>query len=145
MTLNRRITVYALAATAVIALYLILITGLNTIVANATATGEFASSSGDYIFYIIENNEVPLAAVPAKNASVYILWITLASFAVMIIFMYLAWYLSTRRTVRELTGRLTPAERRACMVSNDFLHPVKLFRLEKEAEDMVISGSYRFY
>lgn len=139
MSLKRKITVYTLAAIAFIALFLLPLLGLSAETTQAVATDQAATSSGDYIFYIVENNNVPLAAVPSADASVYVFWVTLSAFGLMLLFVYSTWYLSIRRNLYELSGRLSLTERRAYSISHGFLHPVRSYRLEKEAEDIVVS------
>ena len=139
MSLKRKITVYTLAAIAFIALFLLPLLGLSAETTQAVATDQAATSSGDYIFYIVENNNVPLAAVPSADASVYVFWVTLAAFGLMLLFVYSTWYLSVRKNLGELSGRLSPVERRTYNIPYGFLHPVRSYRLEKEAEDIVVS------
>ena len=139
MSLKRKITVYTLATIAFIALFLLPLIGLSPQKTQAGATEQAAVSSGDYIFYIVENNDVPLAAAPSADPSVYVFWITLAAITVMVLFVYSTWYLSIRRNLYELSGRLSLSERRAYSISHGFLHPVRSYRLEKEAEDIVVS------
>ncbi len=139
MSLKRKITVYTLTAIAFIALFLLPLLGLSADITQAGATDQAATSSGDYIFYIVENNNVPLAAVPSADASVYVIWVTLAAFGLMLLFVYSTWYLSIRKNLGELSGRLSPMERRTYNIPYGFLHPVRSYRLEKEAEDIVVS------
>ena len=139
MSIKRKITVYTLATIAFIALFLLPLIGLSPRNTQAGATEQAAVSSGDYIFYIVENNDVPLAAAPSADVSVYVFWITLAALAVMILFVYSTWYLSISRNLGELSGRLSPSERKAYNIPYGFLHPVRLYQLEKEAEDIVVS------
>ena len=144
MSLKRRISVYILAAIAFITLFLLPIIGLSAVKAQAGATDQTAVSSDGYVFYIVESNDVPLAATPSADVLVYVFWITLAAITVMVLFVYSAWYLSIRRNLFELSGRLSLSERRAYDLHYGFLHPVKSYRLEKEAEDMVVSRYSRY-
>lgn len=144
MSLKRRISVYILAAIAFITLFLLPIIGLSAVRAQAGATDQTAVSSDGYVFYIVDSNDVPLAAAPSADVSVYVFWITLAAITVMVLFVYSTWYLSIRRNLFELSGRLSLSERRAYDLHYGFLHPVKSYRLEKEAEDMVVSRYSRY-
>ncbi len=139
MNVNRKITVYILATIAFAALFLLPLMGFSAVGAKAGSTIETASSSGDYIFYVVENSEVPLAAAPAGEASAYVLWFTAVSMAIMIFFLYSTWYLSIRRNLGELSERLPLTERGNFNVACGFFHPVRSYRLEKEAEDIVVS------
>ena len=104
-----------------------------------------ASHSGDYVFFIVQNEEVPLAAAPSfDNVSSYILWIALASFVLTIAFVYSTWYLSVRKNICELTGKLSPAARRSFRMASGFFHPIRSYRLAKEAEDTVASMYFNY-
>ena len=142
----RKIMVNALATIAFIFLFLLPILGFMTTTTEAGQTAEGATAhSGDYVFFIVSNNsDVPLAAAPSVNASSYFLWIGVASFAVMVIFMYSAWYLSIRRNLHELSDKLSPLERGAFMINKGFLHPIRSYRLAREAEDTVASIYTRY-
>lgn len=139
MSLKRKITVYTLATIAFIALLLLPLIGLSADKTQAKSTEQAVTASGDYIFYIVENNDVPLSAAPSADASVYVFWITLAALAVMILFVYSTWYLSIRRNLFELSNRLSLTERRSYSIPCGFLHPIRSYRLEREAEDIVVS------
>ncbi len=142
MAFKRRLVVHILATIAFIALFLLPVIGFFAAETNASSTAESASvSSGDYIFFIVENNDVPLAAAPAPKADIssYILWIGLLSFGVIIAFVYCAWYVTTRNNIRELTYKMTPFERNAFNIASGFLHPIKYSQLAREAEDTVAS------
>ncbi len=144
MTGKRKIIVNMLAITAFTALLLLPIMGLFATETVASQTTESASVSNDYVFFIVENGEVPLAAAPSSGTVNYVLWIALAYFSLMMLFMYFAWYLTTRRNIRELSSKLMPMERAAFMIPQSFFHPVRCYRLAKEAEDAVASTYARY-
>ena len=141
MTVKRKVIVNILATIAFIFLFLLPVLAFMATTTQAGATSESAAvTSGDYIFFLVDdNNEVPLAAAPTMTNAAYILWIGLASFAIMIGFIYSAWYLSVRRNLREMSYKLSPLERRAFKISQGYLHPIRSYRLAKEAEDSVAS------
>lgn len=140
MNITRKILVNLLATIAFVFLFLLPVLGFKTATTEADQTTASAvSTSQDYVFFIVENNDVPLAAVPAADISSYIFWIGLASFTLTIIFIYSSWYFSVRRNLHELSARLSPSERRKFVISQGFLHPVRSLRLAREAEDTVAS------
>ena len=139
MTSKRKLLVYSLATIAFIALFLLPVIGFMATETGAAATAESAVSNGDYVFFVIQNDDVPLAAAPSVNMSAYILWVALGALAITILFIYSTWYFSMRQNVRELAYKLSPAERRSINVPYSFFHPVKCYRLVKETEDNVAS------
>lgn len=146
MPLKRRIIVYILATIALVVLFLLPLMSFFAVGAHAVDTDQTAVSSGDYVFYIVENNDVPLAAAPTADVSVYMFWITLACLTITILFVYSAWYLSIRKNIGELSGRLTLTERRTYDAQQQygFFHPVRSYRLEREVEDIVVSRYSRY-
>ena len=142
MTVKRKVIVNILATIAFIFLFLLPVLAFMSTTTQAGATSETAvTHTGDYIFFVVsDNNDVPLAAAPTvSNVSTYILWVGLASFAIMITFIYSAWYLSVRRNLREMSRKLSPVERKAFAISQGYLHPIRSYHLAKEAEDSVAS------
>ena len=139
MTLKRKISVHVLATIAFIALFLLPMTGFMAKEANAVQTAESMTSNGDYVFFVVQNEEVPLAAAPAGDVSSYILWVALAALLITISFIYSAWYMTMRRNINELSYKLTPAERRAIQLSQSFFHPIKCRRLARETEATIAS------
>ena len=139
MTLKRKISVQVLSTIAFIVLFLLPMTGFMAKEANAVQTAESMTSNGDYIFFVVQNEEVPLAAAPTGDVSSYILWVALAALLITIAFIYSAWYMTMRRNINELSYKLTPAERKAIQVSQSFFHPIKSRRLAREAEAMIAS------
>lgn len=139
MNSTRRILVNILATAAFLFLFLLPVLGFSATKAEAGETVQGITSTGDYIFFIVENDEVPLAATPTQNVSGYFLWISVACFASIVVFVYSAWYLSIRRNIRELTGKLSTVERREFKLASGFFHPIRSYQLAKEAEDSVAS------
>ena len=141
----RKIFVNTMATVAFAFLFLLPVLGFMTTTTTAGETSESgAISPQGYVFFIVENNETPLAAAPSADVSAYILWIGLGSFAVIVMFMYSAWYFSVKRNIRELTDRLSPMERGAFVIRQGFLHPIRSYRLAQEAEDTVASIYTRY-
>ena len=140
MAAKRRLSVNILATIAFVFLFLLPVLAFRTTEISADGTEQTASvHTGDYVFFVVQNEEVPLAAAPSADTSAYILWIGLASFTAMIIFFYSAWYLSVRNNIRELTDRLLPVERKAFFQAQGYFHPIRSYRLAREAEDTVAS------
>lgn len=139
MTVQRRIIANILATLSLFALFSLPFLGFKATETIASSTSESAvSHSGDYVFFIVDDGEVPLAAAPKANVSSYIMWVALVSFAVMVLFIYSAWYLTTRRNILELTYKMTPFDRKAFSVTS-FFHPIRCRRLAREAEATVAS------
>lgn len=146
MNIPRKLIVNTLATIAFVCLFLLPVLGFVTTTTEAGETTQSAvTHSDDYVFFIVQDNsDVPLATAPTPDVSSYILWTGLASFAIVILFMYFAWYLSVRRNLRELSDRLSPLERSAYIIPQGYLHPVRSYRLAKEAEDTVASIYTRY-
>ena len=139
MTVRRKLLVYLLATIAFIALFLLPIIGFMATETGAVQTSESATSTGDYVFFIVQGDDVPLAAAPSTNVSAYILWVALAAFVITVMFIYSTWYMSMRRNLHELAYKLSPVERRAFKMSHSFFHPVRCYQLAREAEDTIAS------
>ena len=140
MTVKRKVLVNLLATIAFIVLFLLPVLGLMTTNVTADETTEVASShTGDYVFFIVQQDDVPLAAAPETGVAPSVLYIALVYFSLMMIFVYSAWYMSVRRNMIELSDRLLPGERSRYIVPQGFFHPIKCYRLSKEAEDEVAS------
>ncbi len=140
MTTKRRVIVNILALMAFVFLFLLPVIGLMTTETNAGQTKEIASYSDDYVFFVVQNNDVPLAAAPhTADVSTYIVWVSVISFVLTVGFLYMTWYISIRRNTWELSGKLSPASRKAYKLSSGFLHPIRAYQLSKEAEASVAS------
>ncbi|MCR5672267.1 MAG: hypothetical protein K6F87_00955 [Lachnospiraceae bacterium] len=141
MTFKRKVIVNILATVAFIFLFLLPVLAFLATTTQAGSTEETAMMhTGDYIFFVVDDSsDVPLAAAPTTNVSSYVLWVGLASFAIMIMFIYSAWYMSVRKNLRELSFKLSPVERKAFSISQGYLHPIRSYQLAKEAEDSVAS------
>lgn len=139
MTVQRKFLFNTLATIAFVFLFLLPILGLMATKTNADQTATTASHSEDYVFFIVQNEDVPLAAAPGTDVSAYILWIALISFVLTIGFIYSAWYISVRKNTWELSGKLSPMDRKAFKLSSGFFHPIRAYQLSKEAEATVAS------
>ena len=139
MTVKRKMIVNVLATIAFVFLFLLPIIGFMATEAGAGETAETASYTDDYVFFVVQNDDVPLAAAPSTGTSSYILWTAAICLLVIVAFMYSAWYLSIRRNTWELSGKLSPVNRRALKLSSGFLHPIRAYRLSKETEASVAS------
>lgn len=103
------------------------------------------SESGEsYNFAIIDDGQVPLAAVPKTHYSEYV-FLTIGILVVAIaIFSYTYWYIIVCKNIAELSVMLTPVERSSIAGSISMLHPYKLVRAEKEAEAYVANKYFDF-
>lgn len=141
MTVKRKIVVNTLATIAFIALFLLPVLGFFATETNASSTETAAVTGDGYVFYIVQNNtEVPLAAAPRTDISTNIMWIGLASFVIVMMFVYSTWYVTTQNNIRELSNKMTPFERSSFRKGAGlFFHPIRCHQLAKEAEDTVAS------
>ncbi len=139
MSIKRKTVVSILATIAFAVLFLLPILGFMATDTNAVQTAQTASFSDDYVFFVVQNGEVPLAAAPHTNTSSYILWVTLASFILTMCLVYSGWYLSIRRNTWEISGKLSIDKRRKLKMSSGFLHPIRAYQLAKDAEASVAS------
>ena len=139
MATKRRIIVNILATIAFIALFLLPVIGFMTTETNASQTESAATANDGYVFFIVQNNDVPLAEAPKTDLSAYILWIGLASFVVVLLFVYSTWYVTTQNNIRELSNKMTPFERRSFRTGAGFFHPIRCRALAREAENTVAS------
>ena len=146
MTGKRKITVDLLIVIALTILLLIPMMWLSAVKATADETTQtVAASGGDYVFFIVDQGDVPLAAVPSTGDPSYVLWICLSSAALMVVFIYTGWYLTVRKNLRELSDKLLPVERKAYRVTQGYLHPIRCYQLAKEAEDQVASIYNKYF
>ena len=140
MNVKRRMMVSILAAISAAVLFIFPVLGFMVTETIASSTSESAVSySDDYVFFIVDSGDVPLAAAPKTDISTYIMWSGLVSFVVMVLFIYTAWYLTTRRNILELSDKMTPFDRKAFSVTSGFFHPIRCRRLAREAEATVAS------
>lgn len=117
---------------------LIPIMGLIKTTVNADSTiSEISSQSDDYVFFVVSENETPLAAIPSDQSYSYFIWIVLGTLVMFTFFVYTSWYLTIRKNLWELSGKFSPAERNILKSPNGFFHPVRSYRLYKEAETEV--------
>ena len=139
MSSKRKIAVNILATIAFVFLFLLPMIGFMATETSADQTAQSASYSDDYVFFVVQNGEVPLAAAPHTDVSSYILWVVLASLILTILFVYSGWYLSIRRNTWELSGKLSVSNRKKLKMTSGFLHPIRAYQLSKEAEATVAS------
>lgn len=106
--------------------------------ADADITTQSATShDGDYVFFVVEDSEVPLAAIPtvSHDNSIQTLVATVALVTLLVLATtYLAWYLTIRYNLYRLAQKLPANERSSFVLSNSYLHPLTAYRLSKEAE-----------
>ena len=146
MTGKRKITIQLLIVFALTILLLIPMMWLSAVRATADETTQTAAvSGGDYVFFIVDQGDVPLAAVPTTGDPSYVLWICLSSAALMVLFVYTGWYLTVRKNLRELSDKLLPMERKAYRVTQGYFHPIRCYQLAKEAEDQVASIYNKYF
>lgn len=91
-------------------------------------------AANDYVFTILPQDEVPMAAAPVKSFSFIPVAIIMTAIAISLI-AYLYWFSYVRNNIRELAVLMTPYEKRSILDGNiSFLHPIKLIETVKAAE-----------
>lgn len=105
--------------------------------ADAGETSESITAyDSDYVFFVIEENKTPLAAVPfeTSSANYSVVLIIALAFSAIICFGYSIWYAGTRNRIINLV-RFLPKTLRNNLVSQlSILHPVRAHQLSREAE-----------
>lgn len=97
-------------------------------------------NDGDYVFFIVDEGEVPLAAAPSTiDPSPFLLSLVILALAVCI-FGYSAWYLTIRNSVGELSNMMSPSERRILCNANSYFHPIRSYLSVKEAEHSIVQN-----
>lgn len=110
-----------------------------------STSDEVTSYDDDYVFFVVDEGQTPLAAIPAQQSSPYLWTIVITTLLVFMVFTYSSWYLSIRKNLWELSGKLPSVERNALKVPNGFFHPLRSYRLCKEAEHSVASVYSNLY
>ena len=91
-------------------------------------------SEQDYVFTILPQDEVPMAAAPTKNFSFVPVIIIMTAIAISLI-AYIYRFTYMRNNIQELSVLMTPSERKSILDGNiSILHPIKLRETVKAAE-----------
>ena len=108
-----------------------------TVIAGSTSSTVTSESGNDYLFFIVEESETPLAAIPTNSSNYYVIWIVCGLICMFLLFVYTSWYLAIRKNLWELSGKVSPIERKILTAPNGFFHPIRSYRLYKETENEV--------
>ena len=103
---------------------------------DAVETSESITSyDGDYIFFIIEENAVPLASAPTThtNSLAVVSKLIFAISLLILVFVYIGWYMITKHNLDILTANIHYS-----LISDyekiNILHPIKLSEYSKDVE-----------
>lgn len=108
-----------------------------TVSADPTKPSVTSQADDDYLFFIVDESETPLAAIPSNSSYYYVIWIVAGLICMFLLFVYTSWYLAIRKNLWELSGKVSPIERNALTAPKGFFHPIRSYRLYKEAENEV--------
>lgn len=97
------------------------------------ASNVASASDNDYIFVLLEDENVPLAAAPISKQvhSPAALAVTII-LSVMICAAYSYWYLMTKKSIKSYSYAITNTELRRIVPKNSFIHPIDLANAERE-------------
>lgn len=110
-----------------------------TVNVNETYTDD---AGDDYIFVVLEDEKVPLAAMPESNSiSTYLILSVVITLCCIASLVYVSWYLSIRRNIKKCSLLVSGKELREILPSNSFLHPIALSSAEREVQSV---AAYRF-
>lgn len=99
--------------------------------------------NGDYVFFIVEENKTPLAAVPTKSsASSPFVWVTFSSFIIFAIAAYSIWYVTVRYNIKTLYNALPEYARPAGYGKSEFFNPSASYNNLKNLEYTVTKNCY---
>lgn len=100
----------------------------------------------DYVFFVLEDSKVPLAAAPISHSSHTNMTFAFVSFAFISVFAfgYLLWYLSIKHTTAMLVSVSPIMLRKDLIERNSILHPIRSYRASKEAEYSVTQKYFFF-
>lgn len=126
---------------AILIICLIPISGMinTTVNADSTSSQIVSDADDDYVFFVVDEGRTPLAAIPSDQSFSYLIWIVAGTLCMFVLFVYTSWYLTIRKNLWELSGKVSPIERKALKTPNGFFHPIRSYRLFKEAEHEVAS------
>lgn len=91
------------------------------------------TTNNDYIFVLLEDEAVPLAAAPIANPVEHkILFTVLLMLASISVISYSYWYIMIRSNIKTYSYAVTNSELKRIIPSNSFFHPVELSNAERE-------------
>lgn len=103
-------------------------------IVNSTSVDE---SGEDYIFVVLDDVKVPLAATPQTTSySGYVIIAVVISLLFVSILSYTYWYFIVKKNISHYSKLVTKAEIKNLLPANGFLHPRKLAYAEREVESL---------
>ena len=103
---------------------------------NETSTD---SLNNDYIFIVLEDEQVPLASAPTQSISLnrtYAVYLSFAIAALMIAGAYSSWYCMTLTSIKRYSRLIAGSELKNLLPKKAFLHPFGLACADKEIQCM---------
>ena len=100
----------------------------------ANADGTYVDEMGeDYIFVVLEDEEVPLAAAPTHTYSHLALSLVVCiSLIIMLGVAYVSWYSMVRKNISNYSYLIPDSELKALVPARAFAHPIELHQAEFE-------------
>lgn len=90
-------------------------------------------SESNYIFVVLEDDAVPLAAAPvSKDFNPTVVLSVFITLSVLSVISYSYWYLMTKTTIQSYSYAVTNNELSRIIPSKSFLHPIALSDAERE-------------
>lgn len=104
--------------------------------ADADVTDSVITSvNNDYVFFVVEDGQTPLAAAPkASNTHSSLFGFVLMASSMVILFIYSMWCLTIKHNVNVMIEKLPYFLRSSLRNTNVFLHPLKSKQAIKDAE-----------
>lgn len=111
--------------------------------ADADATkSSITSFNEDYVFFVIEDNQTPLAAAPVTHNYSSILWIVLGLATVLIFFAYSLWFVNTKSATELIVADLPESIRSKIVTKASFFHPIIT---QSACEEAVYSATEKYF
>lgn len=134
---------FIIVVIALIAIPLYMFLSANSIGADEP-TQTIQSYDNDYVFFVLEDSKVPLAATPVASASPSASIIVVGAFVLVIVFGYILWYLNIKHNTAMLVSVSPIKSRKDLIDTNSILHPIRSYRASKEAEYSVTQKYFFF-
>lgn len=103
-----------------------------------TLDNTFDDASGeDYIFVVLDEVKVPLAAIPGKQSySNYVIVAVIVSLLFVSLLSYIYWYLAVAKNISHYSKLVSKSALSSIVPANSFLHPKKFAYAEREIESL---------
>lgn len=136
-----------LLAIAIVALIAVPLSATIKTSVNATQPSEKAQLiDNDYVFFIIEDEQTPLAALPSSYTSTNYLPLVISMSAIFVtLFIYSIWCLTIKHNANVLLDKLPIFLRSQLRNSNVFLHPFRTKQAIRDAEYCVTFKYSKFH